>query len=89
MRVEVVVQGFVQGVGYRFFVIKKAKDYNLNGYVQNLLDGNVLIVAEGEKELLHELINNLKIGPIGAHVTSVDVKWFEEDLGFKNFSIKF
>jgi len=89
MHAEIIVQGVVQGVGYRFFAIQKARDYGLTGYVQNLQDGSVLVVAEGEKGLLNDFINELKIGPRAAKVTKVDVKFSEKEKGFKNFSVKF
>ncbi len=89
MHAEIIVQGVVQGVGYRFFAIQKARDYGLTGYVQNLQDGSVLVVAEGEKGLLNDFINDLKIGPRAAKVTKVDVKFSEKEKGYKNFSVKF
>lgn len=89
MGTEIIVQGLVQGVGYRFFVILKAKEYGLKGYVKNLANGNVLVVAEGNKGILNDFIRELKIGPSAANVTGIDVKWFEEDQEFENFSVKF
>ncbi len=89
MHAEIVVQGVVQGVGYRFFAIHKAREYGITGYVQNLPDGSVLVVAEGEKGILNDFINQLKIGPPAARVTKVDVKLSEREKGYKNFSVKF
>lgn len=89
MHAEIVVQGVVQGVGYRFFAIHKAREYGITGYVQNLSDGSVLVVAEGEKGILNDFINELKIGPPAARVTKVDVKFSEKEKGYKNFSVKF
>ncbi|MEO0122954.1 MAG: acylphosphatase [candidate division WOR-3 bacterium] len=89
MHAEIIVQGVVQGVGYRFFAIQKAREYGITGYVQNLPDGSVLVVAEGEKGILNDFINELKIGPRTAHVTKVDVKFSEKEKGYKNFSVKF
>jgi len=89
MHVEIIIQGVVQGVGYRFFAIQKARDYGLTGYVQNLPDGSVFVVAEGEKGLLDDFINELKIGPRASKVTKIDVKFSEKEKGYKNFSVKF
>jgi acylphosphatase len=89
LHVEIIVQGVVQGVGYRFFTVQKAREYGITGYVQNLPDGSVLVVAEGEKGILQDFIKELKIGPSSARVTNVDVKFSEADKGYKNFSVKF
>jgi len=59
---EIIVNGLVQGVGYRYFVFREAQNLGLKGYVINLYTGEVLIVAEGENALVEELINKLRIG---------------------------
>ena len=89
MRALIIVQGIVQGVGYRFFVIEKAREYKLRGYVRNLPNGTVEVMAEGDKGMLQDFIEQLKVGPISAHITGIDVKWFDNELGFENFDIKF
>lgn len=89
MHAEIIVQGVVQGVGYRYFAMQKAKEYGITGYVQNLSDGNVLVVAEGEKGMLNDFIKELKIGPVSAHVTKIDIEFSENMTGYKNFSVKF
>ncbi len=89
MHAEIIVQGVVQGVGYRYFAMHKAKEYGITGYVQNLPDGNVLVVAEGEKGILNDFIKELKIGPASAHVTKIDIEFSENMTGYKNFSVKF
>ncbi len=89
MHAEIIVQGVVQGVGYRFFAIQKAREYGITGYVQNLPDGSVLVVAEGGRGMLNDFIKELKIGPRAARVTRVDVKFSEKERGYKNFSVKF
>lgn len=89
MMAHIIVQGLVQGVGYRFFVIRKAQEYHIRGYVRNLPDRNVEVVAQGEKALVHEFIEQLKIGPVSAHVTSVDVEWSEQGPEFSDFDVRF
>lgn len=89
MHAEIIVQGVVQGVGYRFFVIQKAREYGITGYVQNLPDGNVFVVAEGEKGILNDFIKKLKIGPRAAKITNVIVSLSEKEKDYKNFSVKF
>lgn len=86
---HIIVQGLVQGVGYRFFVIRKAQEYGIRGYVRNLPDRNVEVVAQGEKGLVQDFIEQLKIGPVSAHVTGVDVEWSEHEPEFIDFDVKF
>jgi acylphosphatase len=85
----IIVQGIVQGVGYRFFVLNTAKQYNVAGYVRNLSNGSVEIVAEGTQGLLQDFIQHIKIGPVSAHVTGIDVQWKKEEKGFTDFDVRF
>ena len=62
IRAEILVNGLVQGVGFRYFVVREAQRLGLTGYVQNLFTGEVLTVVEGEKALVEEMINKLRIG---------------------------
>ena len=89
MKAEVIVQGVVQGVGYRFFVLNQARLYNVKGYVKNMPDGTVQVVAEGDKGIVKDFIERLRIGPLSAHVTGIDVKWDEKDLGFTEFRLQY
>jgi acylphosphatase len=76
-RITVLVSGQVQGVGYRHFTRKKASELDLAGYVENLPDGRVEVVAEGDRADLEQLIHHLRQGPRGARVHQVDVQWSE------------
>ncbi len=89
MKAQIIVQGIVQGVNYRFFTVNMAEQYNIRGYCLNLPDGNVEVVAEGDKGMLNEFIERLKIGPPSAHVTGIDVKWDNTDSGFDDFGIRY
>ena len=89
MKAQIIVQGIVQGVSYRFFTVDMAKQYNIRGYCRNLPDGNVEVIAEGNESMVNEFIKQLKIGPSAAHVTGIDVKWDNTDSGFDNFEIKY
>jgi acylphosphatase len=88
-RAHVVVTGLVQGVGYRYFVYRKAKDYNLKGYVKNLYSDDVEVMLEGKKGVILDLIQELKTGPISAHVTGIKVEWEEGQSEYEDFQIKF
>jgi len=88
-RMRVIVKGIVQGVGFRYFAVYQAQRIGgITGYVRNLRDGNVEVVAEGEREKLEQLLAQLRKGPTGAHVTGVDVFWENPTGEFTNFGIR-
>jgi acylphosphatase len=72
MRLNVVVRGTVQGVGFRWFVREAARRRNLAGWVRNLADGGVEVAAEGADGDVAALRSELARGPAGASVDSVD-----------------
>jgi len=74
IRVHVLISGRVQGVGYRAFVYRTASQKGVAGGVRNLPDGRVEVRAEGDKRLIGELVDALKIGPPGARVDDVRVE---------------
>jgi acylphosphatase len=84
-----IVYGLVQGVNYRYFVQRNAESMGLTGCVQNLDDGSVEVVAEGEKDKLAQLIAKLKAGPRSARVERVDVEWGEHTGKYNEFEIIF
>ena len=89
VRAEIIVNGLVQGVGYRYFVMREAKRMELKGFTQNLFTGEVLTVVEGERAIIEELFQKLKIGPIHASVKSCKVDWQEPKNEFIDFEVRF
>lgn len=89
VRAEIVVNGLVQGVGYRYFVVREAQKLGLKGFTHNLYTGEVLTVVEGEKAIVEELIKKLKVGPIHASVKSCKVDWQKPKNEFTYFEMKF
>ena len=73
-RTVAVVSGHVQGVGYRWFVNRQAARLGVVGWVANESDGSVRVVAEGPRPVLDELLEELRRGPSGARVESVEVE---------------
>lgn len=65
------VEGMVQGVGYRFYVERVARQLGLGGYVKNMSDGRVEVYAIGPAEQLAELKRRLTEGPRAARVRQV------------------
>jgi acylphosphatase len=66
------VLGRVQGVGYRYFVLRLADRLGVTGFARNLPDGSVEVVAEGEEAVLEELKAGLERGPAFASVSGVE-----------------
>jgi len=66
-----VIRGRVQGVGFRWFVMREAERLKLGGYVQNLPDGSVEVVSQGPETALEVLEAHLKRGPSHARVDDV------------------
>jgi acylphosphatase len=71
-RLEATVRGRVQGVGFRYFVVRRALELDLVGWVANAPDGSVQCVAEGSPAALDALEATLRMGPLGAVVEAVD-----------------
>jgi acylphosphatase len=84
------VYGRVQGVFFRYFVRNTAKELGLKGYVRNLARGDAVEVqAEGEKRQLNTLLGQLKVGPQGAQVKRVEIKWADYSGKFDDFSVRY
>ena len=83
------ISGRVQGVGYRYFVLHRAQSLELAGYVRNLRDGRVEVVAEGEEQALKTLLVELQQGPPGAIVEKVETRWQQYSGEFTSFETMF
>jgi acylphosphatase len=68
VRLEATVRGRVQGVGFRYFVVRESRRLGLAGWVANELDGSVRVVAEGDEAAIGTLEERLHVGPPGAVV---------------------
>ncbi len=77
VRLTALVSGTVQGVGFREFVRRHALDLNISGYVENLDDGRVEVVAEGAREDLELLLVKLQMGPAHSEVQDIQSQWGE------------
>jgi acylphosphatase len=87
-RVEVVVRGRVQGVGYRMFAARLAAARGLIGWVANEPDGAVRCIAEGPRGVLEAFARELAAGPPGAVVRDVSVTWSAALDGFDRFAVR-
>ena len=80
--------GRVQGVGFRFTAQDLARKLGLSGFVKNLDDGRVEIVAVGNEDKLKELLNHL-VEYFSRYIQDVDVEWQEPQKNYGDFTIKY
>jgi len=85
--VEITVSGIVQGVGFRYFIYRRARSLNLVGWVRNNRDGTVSVAAEGDREMLEGLLDVLREGPPGASIRDMSIDWQDYRGQFKAFDI--
>ncbi len=88
-RAHILVEGKVQGVWYRASTCEVARRLRLTGWVRNLPDGRVEIVAEGPEDALRALIDWCWEGPPLARVEDVQVEWGEPTGEFEGFDIRY
>jgi len=84
-RAEIIVEGLVQGVGYRAFAKRVADKLGLKGYAENLPDGTVKIIVEGEKDQIEDFIEECRRGPPLSEVENLKVKWEQYKGEFDSF----
>jgi acylphosphatase len=87
-RLDAVVRGRVQGVGFRFFVLHLAKRLGLDGWVANEVDGSVRVRAEGRRDALDDLLDGLRLGPSGARVDDVEIRWGDATRDMGPFAVR-
>jgi acylphosphatase len=83
------VRGRVQGVFFRAFVESRALELHLSGYVCNLPDGTVEVVAEGDRARLEKLVDYLGKGPPPARVVEVKTDWSEYRGIYRDFRVRY
>ena len=88
LQLHALVKGNVQGVGFRYYTLKSARGKNLTGWVRNLRDGRVEVMAEGDQNRLNQLITDLRQGPISSDVDHVEVNFSDAAGEFKDFGVK-
>jgi acylphosphatase len=87
-RLDATVHGRVQGVGFRYYVLRVAMDSGLTGWVANAQDGSLRCVAEGPRADLERLLTALEAGPAGAIVDRVATIWSGPTGSFRSFEIR-
>ncbi len=88
--VHIIVKGRVQGVGYRWFAKQVARELGIAGFVRNLPNGDVEVVAVGEEESLERFIAQLNKGPAFAYVTDLQIDPLPlEQAPYRSFEVTF
>ena len=88
-KVRIIVSGRVQGVGFRWSAQRKARQLELGGYVRNLVNGDVEIVAEGDEASVNRLIAWARQGPSAGRVDDLRVDARTHKREFEDFDIRF
>jgi acylphosphatase len=89
-RLYAVARGHVQGVSYRWFVVRVAQSLGIVGWTRNGANGrSVEVIAEGSRPHLDQLIHELHDGPPRARVDSVEVSWETIVDDMEEFSIRY
>ena len=87
-RVEAVYSGMVQGVGFRFTAQRLAEGLDIKGWVKNLPNGAVQLVAEGSEDNLHKLLGQLKTH-FKDDIKNAGINWQEPTGKFSDFRVAF
>ena len=89
VRAHVVVEGLVQGVYFRANIAEKAGSLGVAGWVRNNSNDAVEAVFEGGKDAVNKVIEWCRIGPVGARVDNISVRWEEYNGEFNGFSVRY
>jgi acylphosphatase len=88
-RVHVFYSGNVQGVGFRFTTVRIAAETGVPGWVRNLGDGRVEVIAEGNEEKLLEFLEKMRTGSMRHYIRAEDIDWQEYTGEYKSFDVTF
>ena len=88
VRVRALVEGRVQGVGFRWATRRRARSLGLSGFVRNLGDGRGEVLFEGEERAVREGLEFVRRGPPGSRVLNVDLHWEEPQQEPAAFSVR-
>lgn len=87
-RLEVIFSGSVQGVGFRYTAEALSKKFPVTGFVRNLPDGTVELVAEGEEEVLIGFLNAVKNSEMSENIRGTEVSWKDAEDIFIRFMVE-
>ena len=82
------ISGLVQGVGFRYYTLQRARMLGVTGYVKNTYSGDVEVHAQGEEGMLGDFLKELRIGPRSAQVRDIRVDWTDDEIPYNSFEIR-
>lgn len=85
---EIKICGKVQGVGFRYFSQKKAREFELEGWVKNTVDRGVLVMVQGDEATIDTFIEHLKIGPALSRIDKISKAKMQIVKDFSGFEIR-
>ena len=86
---KAIFHGYVQGVGFRFTAERISRQFAVTGYVRNLIDGTVELVAEGMEKELQDFLQAVRSSDMGPNILDLQTDWNQPFTGqFHNFTIK-
>lgn len=88
-RVTAIFTGHVQGVGFRFTTVEIARNHPVTGFVLNLMDGSVKLIAEGFEPDLYAFLNQIRDAHIFRYVTREDLNWSDATGEFPDFAVRY
>ena len=87
MEIQCLITGKVQGVGYRNFVESAVAELGLFGYVKNNEDGSVSVLAQGEPDILRQVVEYLHEGSLLSKVEGVSIEWGTAKVTYDDFKL--
>ena len=87
LTVNMKITGKVQGVGFRYFVLRQAQELGITGWVSNKSNGHVEAMAQGDKEDLDQFIAKVKQGPAFSRVDDLILNWEDGQENYTSFEI--
>ncbi|MCD6379892.1 acylphosphatase [bacterium] len=89
MRLHIIARGIVQGVGFRYFTRRAARESGLEGFVRNLPDGTVEAEVEGDRDMIEVFLARLKKGSAASSVTAIETEPLSSGENYQGFGIRF
>lgn len=88
-QLHVIVHGRVQGVSFRYYTVQNARELMLSGWVKNLPQNRVEVLAEGSRPQLEKLLTFLHQGPPAAQVSHLDITWHDATNQYSEFEQRY
>ena len=88
-QMQVLFSGRVQGVGFRYTACRMASSFSVTGFVRNLMDGRVEVVAEGSEQELIDFLGEIRDSHLGRHIIREHLHWGAATDTYNKFRISY